>query len=149
MTEGKLITGYTTGIYDLFHVGHLNILKYARTGCDRLIVGVTTDELAFRLKGRKPIIPFEERIEIIRSLRFVDEAVPEDNDDKFHAWEVLKFDVVFKGDDWKGSEKWNKLQERFRTVGVDVVFFPYTKSTSSTIIRSILEEQIIEKNLKI
>jgi glycerol-3-phosphate cytidylyltransferase len=148
MTKNKTITGYTTGIYDLFHVGHLNILKYARTGCDRLIVGVTTDELAFKLKGRKPIIPFGERIEIIRSLRFVDEAVAEDSDDKFQAWEKLRFDVVFKGDDWKGSDKWNKLQERFKTVGVEVVFFPYTQSTSSTIIRSILEERIIEKNLK-
>lgn len=149
MTDGRIVTGYTTGIYDLFHVGHLNILKYARSVCDRLIVGVTTDELAFKLKARYPIIPYDERLEIIQCIKYVDLAVPESSDDKFHAWEELKFDIIFKGDDWKGSEKWNKLEEVFNKVGVRVIFFPYTKSTSSTIIRNILEERIIEKSGKI
>jgi len=132
------IVGYTTGVFDLFHLGHLNILKNAREVCDELIVGVTTDELAFKLKNKHPIIPFDERIEILRSIRYVDQAVPQNEINEWGDWNRYKFDVILKGSDWEGSAKWNALQERFETVGVQVKFFPYTGSTSSTLIREIL-----------
>jgi len=131
--------GYTTGVYDLFHIGHLNILRQARQNCDYLIVGVTTDECVKTLKGLIPVMRFEERIEIISSIKYVDEAVPEDDTDKFKAWEKLGFDVIFKGDDWKGTQKWNSLEKEFEKAGVEVVYFPYTQSTSSTKIREITE----------
>jgi glycerol-3-phosphate cytidylyltransferase len=134
------IIGYTTGVFDLFHIGHLNIIKRASHNCDYLIVGVTTDELVYQLKGRYPIIPFEERIEIVRSLKLVDEVVPETTSDKMVAWRNLNFDVIFKGDDWKGSEKWNQLEKEFAAVGVKVVYFPYTKHTSSTSLREVIDK---------
>jgi glycerol-3-phosphate cytidylyltransferase len=133
------VIGYTTGVFDLFHIGHLNILRGARTQCDELIVGVTTDDLTERLKGRKPIVPFDERIEIVRSIRCVDRACAEVTDDKIDAWQQLRYDVIFKGDDWKGSPKWDELEERFRSLGVRVIYFPYTRSTSSSLIREIVE----------
>ena len=132
--------GYTTGIFDLFHVGHLNLLKNAKSRCDRLIVGVTTDELSQVLKGKKPVIPFEERMEIVRAIRYVDETQPEVVDDKFQAWENLRFNVIFKGDDWKGSAKWRAYEDRFESVGVSVHYFPYTKHTSSTFLINILSK---------
>lgn len=134
--------GYTTGIFDLFHIGHLNLLKNAKSLCDMLIVGVTTDELAFQLKGKKPIIPFQERIEIVNNIIWVDETIPEKEDDKYKAWEVLHFDVIFKGDDWKGTEKWTQLESAFKNVGVEVIYLPYTKHTSSTLIRDVLEKYL-------
>ena len=146
MTNRKIITGYTTGIYDLFHIGHLNVLRFAKSKCDRLIVGVTTDELALNLKGKYPIIPFVERLEIIQSIKFVDLAVPENIDDKINAWEFYRYDYIFKGDDWKGTEKWNLLEAEFSKIGVKVVFTPYTKNTSSTIIRQILDVKLIKEN---
>jgi glycerol-3-phosphate cytidylyltransferase len=137
--------GYTTGIYDLFHIGHLNILQKAKDACDYLIVGVTTDELAFKLKGKKPIIPFNERLTIIRHIDFVDEVVPQKEINELNDFKKLKFDKIFKGSDWKGTEKWNNLEKEFAKVGVEIIYFPYTQSTSSTIIRKILEEKIIER----
>lgn len=132
--------GYATGVFDLFHVGHLNLLRQAKENCDYLIVGVSTDELVEKLKPRPTIIPFKERLEIVANIKCVDKAVAETTTDKFEAWNELKFDVTFKGDDWKGSDKWNKLEEEFKKVGVEVVFFPYTAHTSSTILRSVLEK---------
>lgn len=136
----KKIVGYTTGVFDMFHVGHLNILKRAKEQCDYLIVGVSTDELCESYKHKKPIIPFEERKAIIESIRYVDQVVPQLNRDKFAAWEKYHFDKMFVGDDWKNSPLFNELEQKFASVGVKIVFFPYTKGTSSTILREKLDK---------
>ena len=133
-----MIVGYTTGVFDLFHIGHLNILRRAKEKCDKLIVGVTTDELLQVYKNKSPIIPFEERISIVKSIKYVDEVVPQEDMDKMSHWEKLKFNVVFVGDDWQNTDKWNKIESDFNDVGVAVVYFPYTKGTSSTLINDIL-----------
>ena len=133
----KMLIGYTAGVFDLFHVGHLNILKNARGMCDKLIVGVTTDDLV-SYKSKKAVIPFEERIEIIRSIKYVDAAIAQKTMDKMAAWEKLKFDVMFVGDDWHNTEKWQELEEAFQEKGVKIVYFPYTKGTSSTLINDVL-----------
>lgn len=130
--------GYTTGVYDLFHIGHLNLLKRAKLECDYLIVGVTTDELSLERKGKKPIIPFVERLEIVEHIKFVDEVVPQTNMNKIEAWNNLRFDKMFVGDDWKGSEKWQRLERKFEGLGVEIVYFPYTTHTSSSILREAL-----------
>ena len=130
--------GYTTGVYDLFHIGHLNLLKNAKGLCDKLIVGVTVDELV-AYKHKRAIIPFEDRLEIIRSIKYVDAAIPQDNIDKFAAWEKIKFDILFVGDDWYQSESWQVMEEKFKKVGVKVVYFPYTKGVSSTVISQALK----------
>lgn len=134
--------GYTTGVYDLFHIGHLNLLKKARLECDYLIVGVTTDELSESRKGKRPIIPFMERMEIVEHIKFVDEVVPQTNMDKMEAWNNLRFNKMFVGDDWKGTEKWTKLESEFLAVGVEIVYFPYTKQTSSTKLRKVIDNFI-------
>ena len=139
----RFITGYTTGVFDLFHIGHLNILKSAKKRCDHLIVGVTTDEEVLRIKGKKPIIPFNERIEIVQAIQYVDEALPENNVDKLLAWEKYKFNAIFKGDDWKGSPKWLSYEQEFTKRDVEVIYFPYTKETSSTQLRKVLSEIIL------
>lgn len=130
--------GYTTGVFDLFHIGHLNILRKAKDQCDYLLVGVTTDEEVLRVKNRTSIIPFRERISIVEAIKYVDRAVPECNVDKLIAWEEYKFDIIFKGDDWKGSTKWLKYEQEFSKRGVEIVYFPYTKGTSSTKLREVL-----------
>lgn len=136
--------GYTTGVFDMFHIGHLNLLRRARLECDYLIVGVTTDELSFSGKGKKPIIPFEERVEIVENIKFVDEVVPQVDYNKIQAWNNYKFDMMFVGDDWKGTDKWNALEAELSEV--EIVYFPYTGSTSSTELRKILKERISELN---
>lgn len=133
-----MIVGYTTGVFDLFHIGHLNIIRRAKEKCDKLIVGVTTDELLQVYKNKSPIIPFEERMSIVKSIKYVDEVVPQEDMDKMSHWEKLKFNVVFVGDDWQNTDKWNKIESDFNDVGVAVVYFPYTKGTSSTLINDIL-----------
>ncbi|MTI95314.1 MAG: adenylyltransferase/cytidyltransferase family protein [Firmicutes bacterium] len=130
--------GYTTGVFDLFHIGHLNILRRAKMNCDYLIVGVTTDELSEQRKKKRPIIPFDERMEIVQSIKFVDEVVPQVHMDKFEAWKKLKFNVMFVGDDWKGTPKWIQLEKDFSQVGVEIIYFPYTQHTSSTKLRLVL-----------
>lgn len=140
----KIVIGYTTGVFDLFHIGHLNILKKAKENCDYLIVGVTTDEEAYRLKKKKPIIDFNERIEIVKSVRYVDEVYAEKDSDKLKAWETLNFNIIFKGSDWKGSKKWNNYEIEFNKRNVEVMYFTYTEGTSSTYLKSVLEE-IIKK----
>lgn len=130
--------GYTTGVYDLFHIGHLNLLKNAKGLCDKLVVGVTVDELV-KYKGKRAIIPFEDRLEIIRSIKYVDAAIPQENIDKFAAWEKLKFDILFVGDDWYHSDSWQEMEEKFRRVGVKIIYFPYTKGVSSTVISHALK----------
>jgi glycerol-3-phosphate cytidylyltransferase len=130
--------GYTTGVYDLFHVGHVNLLKRARGLCDQLIVGVSSDELVKAEKSRETVIPFEERCEILEACKYVDVVVRQDDRDKVKAWGRLKFDMLFVGDDWYQSEKWMIMEEQFSEKGVKVVYFPYTQSTSSTKINGIL-----------
>lgn len=132
-----MVIGYTSGVYDLFHIGHLNLLRNAKSMCDKLIVGVTTDELV-SYKNKKAVIPFQERLEIVQSNKYVDAAVPQEDMDKFSTWKKLKFDVMFVGDDWYESEKWGALEEQFTEVGVRIVYFPYSKGTSSTLINEVL-----------
>lgn len=134
------IIGYTTGVFDLFHIGHLNILRRAKMECDYLIVGVTTDELSSKYKNKVPIVPFEERLSIVESIRFVDEVVPQTHMDKLQAWKNLKFDRMFVGNDWKGSASWNELEAEFKIHNIEIVYFPYTEHTSSTFLRSVLEK---------
>ena len=136
--------GYTTGVFDLFHIGHLNILKRARLECDYLIVGITTDELAMSIKGEKPFIPFEERMEIVESIKFVDEVVPQTSYNKMEAWNKLKFDRMFVGDDWKGTNEWIQIEKDFSKYNVEIIYFSYTTHTSSTILRDVLKK--VRKN---
>ena len=131
----KQIVGYTTGVFDLFHIGHLYLLKNARKICDFLIVGVTTDEISEIMKGRKPIIPFSERVEIVRSIRYVDEVVPKESTNNALAWEKIKFDIMIKGDDWKGTQKGDDLEAELSSIGVSLQYLRYTKHTSSSILR--------------
>jgi len=133
------VTGYTTGVFDLFHIGHLNVIRNSAALCDHLIVGVTVDELAADSKGRAPVIPFLERAEIVRSLRFVTAVVPQFDFDKVAAHDALGFDVLFVGDDWKGTARFEHAKRELSTRGVKVVYFPYTRSTSSTILNATLE----------
>ena len=136
--------GYTTGVYDLFHIGHLNIIKRAKELCDYLIVGVSTDEVVENYKHKSPIIPFEERIAIIEAIKYVDKVVAQVSMDKYEAWKQYKFDAIFHGDDWKGSAMYNDIEEKLKNVGCDLVFLPHTDGTSSTMITEILHE--IRKN---
>lgn len=136
-----MIIGYTTGVFDLFHIGHVNILRNAKSLCDKLIVGVSTDELVFEYKNKKPVIPFIERCEIVQSIEHVDVVIAQQTRDKFELWQKIKFDIMFVGDDWYNSEKWRELESRFKKVDVRVVYFPYTKGTSSTLINEILAEK--------
>ena len=131
--------GYTTGVYDLFHIGHLNLLRKAKAQCDYLIVGVSTDELV-SYKHKQAVIPFEERKEIVAAIKYVDEVVTQENMNKMEAWEKYHFDVMFVGDDWKGTDKWNKIEADLNAVGAEVVYFPYTKGTSSTLINETLHK---------
>lgn len=134
------VVGYTTGVFDLFHVGHLNILKRAKEECDYLIVGVSTDELVQQYKNKTPVICYEERVEIVKAIKYVDEVVPQVNRDKEEALEKYHFNKMFVGDDWKGSELFNRLEEEFAKKNVEIVYFPYTKGTSSTFLKKTLEK---------
>lgn len=137
----KYKIGYTTGVFDMFHIGHLNILRQAKEQCEHLIVGVSTDELVASYKNKHPIIPFSERIEIIRSIRYVDEVVAQTNRDKIAAFNELHFDAMFVGSDWKGNALFNDVEKYLNNHGSCVVYFPYTQGTSSTILREKLLKQ--------
>ena len=130
-----MIIGYTTGVFDLFHIGHLNILRAAKQMCDVLIVGVTTDELVVKYKKKKAVIPFKDRIEIVRSIRYVDIAIPQKNLNKVEAMKKLKFNVLIVGDDWYNTEKWYKEELKLNKHDVKVIYFPYTSRMSSTQIK--------------
>ena len=134
-----MIIGYTTGVYDLFHVGHLNLLKNAKGMCDKLVVGVTVDELV-QYKGKQAMIPFEDRIEIVRSIKYVDAAVPQYDMDKLTACKKLGATILFVGDDWYGTEKWSQYEKDFTKEGIRIVYFPYTKGISSTKITQALHD---------
>ena len=136
----KIIIGYTTGVFDLFHIGHVKILQKAKSLCDKLIVGVSTDALVKKYKNKKPIIPFSERVEVIKNNKCVDLVVSQNSLDKFKNWNKLKYDVMFVGDDWYATKKWRDLDQEFRKLGVKIVYLPYTKKTSSTKINKILDD---------
>ncbi|MET4637640.1 adenylyltransferase/cytidyltransferase family protein [Mycetocola sp. 2940] len=131
--------GYAAGAFDLFHVGHLNILKHAKSECDFLIAGVVSDELLLQRKNSAPVIPLNERMEIVGNIRFVDRVVAETLPTKLDMWRELRFNVFFKGDDWRGTTEGVRLERQFAEVGVDVVYFPYTMTTSSTGLRRALD----------
>lgn len=135
------VIGYTTGVFDMFHIGHLNLLRRARAACDRLIVGVTTDDLALARKGRGPVIPQAERMEIVGALACVDEVVTQRDMDKMAAWERIGFHRMFVGDDWKGHPKWVALEEAFAPKGVEIVYFPYTAHVSSSRLRNAVDPE--------
>lgn len=136
-----MIVGYAAGVFDLFHVGHLNLLRNAKALCDKLIVGVSTDELIAEYKHKRPVIPFAERCEVVRGIRHVDLVVAQETRDKFEAWRKLKYDVLFVGDDWFGRQLWEEMEARLKEQGVRIVYFPYTQGTSSTLINEILLER--------
>lgn len=136
----KYKIGYTTGVFDLFHVGHLNILEKAKEQCDYLIVGVSTDELVQNYKHKTPVIPFEQRIKIVEAIKYVDKVVPQVSLDKVIAYEKYKFNAIFHGDDWKNSDLYNKMEEELSKHGVDIVYIKHTDGVSSTIIRDKMEK---------
>lgn len=139
MSEKKVI-GYTTGVFDMFHIGHLNIIKKAKEQCDYLIVGVTTDEVVKSYKHKTPIICYEERKAIVEAIKYVDEVVPQTSMDKLEAWNNLHYDVLFHGSDWKNSDMYNKVIEDLSKVGVEVKFLPHTEGVSSTMLSEVLQK---------
>lgn len=130
-----MVVGYTTGVFDMFHIGHLNILKRAKEQCDYLIVGVSSDELVKKDKNKTPIIKLEDRMAIVSAIRYVDKVVVQQDKNKFRAWEEYRFDKMFVGSDWQGTEQWKKFEEQFQPVGVKIVYLPHTDGISSTILR--------------
>tara|TARA_Y100000591_G_C21639318_1_gene596973 strand:+ start:193 stop:624 length:432 start_codon:yes stop_codon:yes gene_type:complete len=133
------IIGYTAGVFDLFHIGHLNMLRNAKSMCDELIVGVSSDALV-EYKFKSPVIPFNERIEIVRCIKYVDLAVPQNEIDKFIAWEKLKYNILFVGDDWYGENKWKDYEKKLKVKNVKIIYFPYTKGISSTLLNQTLKK---------
>ena len=133
------VVGYTTGVFDMFHIGHLKILKKARLQCDYLIVGVSSDELVRQYKGKTPIIPLEDRLEIVQSIRYVDEAVIQSHRDKYKQYLEVGYDILFVGDDWKGHPVWVELEAQLSKTGARVEYFPYTRRVSSTKLESLLQ----------
>jgi glycerol-3-phosphate cytidylyltransferase len=131
--------GYAPGAFDLFHIGHLNLLRRAKERCDYLVAGVVSDEVLIAHKGVTPVIPLAERLEIVRNVRFVDAAVVAETNDKVTIWRDLRFNVLFKGNDWQGTEKGNKLEREFAALGVEIAYFPYTRATSSSSLRRTLQ----------
>ncbi|MGP9683447.1 MULTISPECIES: adenylyltransferase/cytidyltransferase family protein [unclassified Brachybacterium] len=130
--------GYAAGAFDLFHVGHLNLLRHAKEQCDLLVAGVVSDEMLREVKGIEPVIPTAERAEIVRQIRYVDNVHIETTPSKLDAWNEVGFTHFFKGDDWRGTEKGLRLEQQFAAVGVEIVYFPYTAHTSSTTLRRAL-----------
>lgn len=142
MVMKKYKVGYTTGVFDLFHIGHLNLLRNAKALCEYLIVGVSTDEVVMSYKHKMPVIPYEERAAIVEAIKYVDKVVPQTSMDKREAWETLHFDALFHGDDWKGSPMYDKYIKEFEGTGVDMVFLPHTEGTSSTTLSSVLNKAL-------
>lgn len=138
----KYKIGYTSGVFDMFHIGHLNILRKAKEQCDYLIVGVSTDEVVESYKHHLPIIPFEDRKAIVESIKYVDEVVAQDTMNKMNMWEKLHFDVMFHGDEWKGTPLYLQYEKEFAEVGVCIEYLPHTKGINS----SMLREKILGKS---
>ena len=141
-----MITGYVPGGFDMLHVGHLNILTEAAKRCDRLIAGVATDESLERMKGRGPIVPLAERMAMVAALRMVDSVVPDYDQDKRLAWKRSPFDVLFKGTDWEGTDKGSRLEAEIAEVGASVIYLPYTPTTSSTMLRRTLVQEVASRS---
>lgn len=137
----KFKLGYTSGVYDMFHIGHLNILKNAKSCCEKLIVGVTTDKLCFERKNKYPIICQEDRAEIVKAIKYVDEVVFQENMNKFEMVQKLGVDAVFVGSDWKGSKSWNEYEQEFKKIGVEVVYLNHTDGISSTLLREKIKKE--------
>lgn len=140
MSEYKI--GYTTGVFDMFHIGHLNILRRAKEQCDCLIVGVSTDELVQKEKGKTPVIPFDERCEIVSAIKYVDKVVPQNNKNKLEAWGKYHFDMMFVGTDWKGTPQWDRFEEQFSPLNVKIVYLPHTDGISSTQLTKYIKTQL-------
>ena len=138
----KKIVGYTTGVYDMFHIGHLNIIKNAKEQCDYLIVGVSTDELVQKEKNKTPVIPYNERVEIVNALKYVDEVVCQPNKDKIAAWRKYKFDKMFVGSDWKGTPQWEQYEKQFAPLGVEIVYLSHTDGISSTELTTFIKKML-------
>ena len=136
-----MIKGYTTGVFDIFHIGHLNILRRAKAQCDYLIVGVSTDELVQHDKNKTPIIPFADRCAIVEAIKYVDKLIPQPDKNKFAAWERYHFNKMFVGSDWKGTETWKRFEAQFAPVGVEIIYLDHTEGISSTILRDKLNNQ--------
>lgn len=136
-----MIIGYTTGVFDMFHIGHLNIIKRAKDQCDYLIVGVSTDELVQHDKNKSPIIPYADRCAIVEAIKYVDKVVPQPDKNKFAAWERYHFNKMFVGSDWKGTEAWNRFEAQLAPVGVEIIYLDHTEGISSTILRDKLNNQ--------
>lgn len=136
--------GYTTGVFDMFHIGHLNILRRAKEQCDYLIVGVSTDELVLREKEKTPVIPYHERAAIVGAIKYVDQVVPQINKDKLAAWENLHFDKMFVGSDWQGSDQWQQYEKILEPKGVEIIYLPYTEGISSTKLTHFIKEILDE-----
>lgn len=136
-----MIIGYTTGVFDMFHIGHLNIIRRAKSQCDYLIVGVSTDQLVQQEKKKIPVIPFNERCEIVAAIKYVDRVVPQTDKNKYAAWERYHFDKMFVGSDWKGSQAWREYESQFEPIGVEIVYLDHTDGISSTILRDKLNSQ--------
>ena len=141
-----MITGYVPGGFDMLHVGHLNILTEAAKRCDHLIAGVATDESLERMKGRGPIVPLTERMSMVAALRMVDSVVPDYDQDKRLAWKRSPFDVLFKGTDWEGTDKGHRLEAEMAEVGASVIYLPYTPTTSSTMLRRTLVQEVASRS---
>lgn len=145
MTDKKII-GYTTGVYDMFHIGHLNVIQRAKAQCDYLIVGVSTDELVRHEKKKTPVIPYEERAAIVAALKYVDQVVPQPDKNKLDAWEKYHFDKMFVGSDWKGTPQWNRFEEEFAPLGVQIVYLPHTDGISSTKLTDFIKNTLGEES---
>lgn len=136
--------GYTQGVYDMFHIGHLNLINHAKEYCDYLIVGVNSDELVQSYKHKTPVINQEERRTIVANIKAVDECIIATTLDKEEAWKKLHFDAIFIGDDWKGNPRWEQTKVDLGKIGVDVVFLPHTDGVTSTILRPLHENKVLE-----
>ena len=137
-----MVIGYTTGVYDMFHIGHLNVIRKAKEQCDYLIVGVSTDELVLKEKNKVPVIPFEERLEIVAAIKYVDAVVPQTSKDKKAAWEKYKFNKMFVGSDWQGTPQWIKFEQEFAPLGVEIVYLPHTDGISSTQLTNLIKTML-------
>ncbi len=142
----KYKLGYTQGTFDMFHIGHLNLINKAKEQCEVLLVGVNSDKLVQEYKSKNPVIPENERLSIVDAIKSVDKSFIVDTLDKMHTQNLYKYDVVFIGDDWKNSERWLETEHDLNSIGVDVVFIPYTPGVSSTMLRKKEKDKIHEKN---
>lgn len=140
----KYKIGYTTGVFDMFHIGHLNILRRAKEMCDYLIVGVSTDECVQSYKHKSPVIPYEQRVAIVEAIKYVDEVVPQATMDKLEFLKHRHFDVMFHGSDWQGTELYNNYEKEFAKLDACIEYFPHTEGVSSTILRPMESEKVKE-----